>query len=158
MKAITLRQPHAWAVIYAGKDVENRTWTRPHRGLLVIHAGEKFERDADLPRGVRYDEDDIVRSAIIGVVDLVDIKESSRSRWWYEGNFAWILRDARPLAKPIPCKGALGLWDVPVDIARKIAKQLGLSSSDVKAMTARPERGPAPRHVCRESQLSRSAL
>jgi hypothetical protein len=29
VKALTIRQPWAWAVVYAGKDVENRGW-RPH--------------------------------------------------------------------------------------------------------------------------------
>lgn len=26
------------------------------------------------------------------------------------GRFAWILKDVKPLAKPIPAKGSLGLW------------------------------------------------
>ena len=26
MKALSLRQPFAWAVIHGGKDVENRSW------------------------------------------------------------------------------------------------------------------------------------
>lgn len=42
MKALTLKQPWAWAVAHAGKDVENRTWKPPasvigHR--IAIHAG-----------------------------------------------------------------------------------------------------------------------
>lgn len=28
------------------------------------------------------------------------------------GRYAWILTDIKPLATPIPCKGALSLWDV----------------------------------------------
>lgn len=30
-----------------------------------------------------------------------------------EGRYAWLLRDVRMLATPIPCRGALGLWDPP---------------------------------------------
>ena len=33
------------------------------------------------------------------------------------GRFAWLLADMRPLATLIPCRGALGLWTVPDDVA-----------------------------------------
>ena len=26
MKALTIKQPWAWAIIHAGKDIENRDW------------------------------------------------------------------------------------------------------------------------------------
>lgn len=32
------------------------------------------------------------------------------------GRYAWFLEDIRPLPEPIECKGALSLWDVPVNI------------------------------------------
>jgi hypothetical protein len=35
------------------------------------------------------------------------------------GRFAWLLEDMKPFVKPVPAKGALGLWEwergVPVD-------------------------------------------
>ena len=36
------------------------------------------------------------------------------------GRFAWLLGDIRPLASPIPCKGALGLWNVPNEILSQL--------------------------------------
>lgn len=39
------------------------------------------------------------------------------------GRWAWLLADVQALAEPIPCRGALGLWDVPVDIEACIAQQ-----------------------------------
>jgi hypothetical protein len=40
MRALTVRQPWAWAIPHAGKDVENRTWTnRFVTGTIAIHAG-----------------------------------------------------------------------------------------------------------------------
>ena len=33
VKALTIRQPWAWATIYGGKDLENRRWRRP--GLWI---------------------------------------------------------------------------------------------------------------------------
>ena len=41
MKAISIQQPWAWAIIHAGMDVENRTWNTHYRGLLAIHAPAK---------------------------------------------------------------------------------------------------------------------
>lgn len=38
MKAITVRQPWAWAIIHAGKDIENRSWKTKTRGRVAIHA------------------------------------------------------------------------------------------------------------------------
>jgi len=54
MKAISLWQPWAWAILHAGKDVENRTWPTHHRGPLLLHVAkrrtstEEAERFVDL--------------------------------------------------------------------------------------------------------------
>jgi hypothetical protein len=47
VNALIIRQPWAWAVVYAGKDVENRTWQTSYRGPLLIHAAKD-----DDPAGV----------------------------------------------------------------------------------------------------------
>lgn len=93
MKAITVRQPWAWAIIHGGKDVENRTrnLAGSYRGPLAIHAGARWsDRGAESPlvrRAVwdfygtespldepfRSSESPRVFGAIIGVVDLVDV-------------------------------------------------------------------------------------
>ena len=52
MKALTIRQPWAWAIIFDGKDVENRSWNTSYRGDLAIHAGVAYRADAWLPRGI----------------------------------------------------------------------------------------------------------
>ena len=39
MKCLTICQPWAWAIVAAGKDVENRTRPTRYRGPLLIHAG-----------------------------------------------------------------------------------------------------------------------
>ena len=38
MKCLSLRQPWAWAVVHAGKSVENRRWNTNFRGEFLIHA------------------------------------------------------------------------------------------------------------------------
>lgn len=43
--ALSVRQPWAWAIISGGKTIENRSWTTPYRGPLLIHAGKAFDPD-----------------------------------------------------------------------------------------------------------------
>ncbi|RCJ19276.1 hypothetical protein A6770_31970 [Nostoc minutum NIES-26] len=40
MKALSVRQPWAWAIIYASKDIENRGWPIYYRGDILIHAAK----------------------------------------------------------------------------------------------------------------------
>lgn len=49
MRAITVRQPWAWAIIHGGKDVENRSRNiaGSYRGLVAIHAGLAIDEDYD---------------------------------------------------------------------------------------------------------------
>lgn len=110
MKAITIKQPWAWAIVFADKDVENRSWSTNYRGPLLIHAGAKYRADASLPKGRQAPpRDELDFSAILGVVDLVDVVAGSRSPW-FTGQYGFVLENPRALSKPIPCKGKLGLW------------------------------------------------
>ena len=49
MKALSVRQPWAWAIAAAGKDVENRTWRTDYRGLIAIHASARPDDSWQLP-------------------------------------------------------------------------------------------------------------
>jgi hypothetical protein len=42
MRALTVRQPWAWAIFH-GKPVENRSWATKYRGDLLIHARKQFD-------------------------------------------------------------------------------------------------------------------
>src|SRR5438876_81719 len=67
VKAISIQQPWAWAIVHAGKDIENRTWTTTHRGELAIHA-TRLQEGYQLPRGVEAPPaDDMALGAVIGV-------------------------------------------------------------------------------------------
>lgn len=113
MKVLTVRQPWAWAILYAGKDIENRSWSTSFRGPLAIHSSMKAggPDSWSMPRGVRRPtEDDLSLGAILGVVDVVNVVEASRSKW-FGGPYGWVLRNPRPLSRPIRTKGKLGLWN-----------------------------------------------
>lgn len=49
-RSLTVKQPYAWAICYAGKDVENRTWPVPKTVelpfRLMIHAGASRRMDS----------------------------------------------------------------------------------------------------------------
>jgi hypothetical protein len=124
VKALTIKQPWAWAIIHAGKDMENRSWLTRYRGELAIHAGARMHDYTKMPRGVRAPEDDeLVFSAIIGIVEVVDSVEKSRSKW-FMGPCGLVFRNARSLEKPVPCTGKLGLWNVPPEIERRLRRRL----------------------------------
>lgn len=54
MKALTVRQPWAWAIIHGGKDVENRTRHTKHRGQLYIHAGLGYSSEAETDHAMQH--------------------------------------------------------------------------------------------------------
>jgi hypothetical protein len=124
MKVLTVKQPWAWAIIHGGKDIENRGWRTLYKGPLAIHAGARMHTFTEMPPRTAAVPDDLVFSAIVGVVDLVDVVEASRSKW-FGGQFGWVLRNARPLARPIPCAGRLGLWSLSRAQLRRVTDQLG---------------------------------
>lgn len=113
--ALSIRQPWAWAIIHAGKDVENREWNRApsYRGPLLIHAAKTIEPD-DWFYVERLSDTTppyaatIERGGIIGVVDLVDAVWESDSPWYF-GKLGLVLANPRPLPFT-PCKGMLGLF------------------------------------------------
>lgn len=115
MLALTVRQPWAWAIIHAGKDVENRTWPTEHRGPLAIHAGQQLDASGAgfLKRLDFYPcDDELLRGAVIGIVDVVDCVRNHDSPWADDGQYHWVLHNPRPLPEPIPYRGMQGLFTV----------------------------------------------
>ena len=113
MKAISINQPWAWAILHAGKDIENRDWPTKYRGDVLIHAGLKFDAS-----GLRFVEDQIgrkvapeerPRGGVFGIVEIVDCVTESQSPWFF-GKYGFVLRNPR-LIEPRRCKGALGFFE-----------------------------------------------
>jgi hypothetical protein len=124
MRALTIRQPWAWAIAFAGKNVENRDWTTAYRGELAIHAGLGLDPLEYFPRGVqRPTSDELARGAFIALADLIDIREHVRSKWFF-GRYGWILDNIRPLRNPVPSRGQLRLWAPTAEQIRRIRQQL----------------------------------
>ena len=128
MRALTIRQPWAWAIFNAGKDIENRGYRpwqdRDHTETIAIHAASRKDNLELLPRGLnRPKPEELATGAIIGVVDVVNVVDHHRSRW-FTGPWGWVLRNPRALRRPVPCTGARRLWEVPPRVARAIRRQL----------------------------------
>ena len=123
IRGLTLIRPWAWAVAYAGKDVENRTWEPPRAmvgGFLAIHAGKKWDEDA--AQGMRFDlgidvpeEEDHPSGVIVAVARLAGVQHEAFGNQWFCGPVGWQLRDVVRI-EPVPCKGAQGLWTLPHDV------------------------------------------
>jgi len=130
MKALTIKQPWVHSILHEGKDIENRSWQRHFRGWIALHASAQPSREAVFPRGHRFpDLNELDYSAVCGVARVADIVTKSRSKWFWRPadgsiNYGWVLTGVRKLEKPIPCKGALGLWELPPKVVRQIQRQL----------------------------------
>ena len=102
VKALTMRQPWAWAAVYGGKDVENRRQRTAYRGPLLIHAGQNADPGPEASARLLWTmaDPDVfgqpraawqARGAIIGVVFLADVLTDSPSRWATAGRYHWVL-------------------------------------------------------------------
>ena len=140
MLAVSIRQPWAWAVMYAGKDVENRTEgaaKRMRRGIgqrVLIHASKTmFAEDYDcivalmrsrnLGEPPKMDDLDAGAGCVIGsavIVGIIDPAVGHKSPW-YKGRSGLVLADPKPCA-PMPLKGQLGLYDSGIATVRHIRR------------------------------------
>jgi len=117
MKALSIRQPWAWAILHAGKDVENRTWQTFYRGPLLVHAPKGFDMPGKkwmLSQGIAV-PGNLTRGGIVGRVRLVDCVTSLASPW-FQGPFGFVL-EAPEEIQFYNCVGRLGLFDAPLQEA-----------------------------------------
>ena len=113
--ALSIRQPWAWAIVYGGKDIENRDWATRFRGPVAIHAAkgvrkQEYADAASFIAAVTGRVPDVVdRGGIIGVAEIADCISESDSPWFF-GRYGFVLKNVRPVTF-IPVKGALGFFD-----------------------------------------------
>lgn len=120
--ALSVRQPWAWAIIHAGKDVENRnSKILCHRGVklreIAIHASKgmtrnEYESACNFMRGLGVEcpaPDKLHRGCIIGSVKCGGVTDRHFSEWFF-GPYAITL--LKPVAcEPIPATGQLGFFE-----------------------------------------------
>lgn len=117
IRALSVRQPWAWLIVNGYKDVENRSWSTKHRGPLLIHAGlsdanlnEETLRAYEQQYGVKLPLPNAYElGGIVGLVDVVDCKPRTNSKWHVRGQTGWVLAYPKRLSFR-PCKGAVSLF------------------------------------------------
>jgi len=140
MRAITVRQPWAWAIMHGGKDVENRSRNiaGKYLGPIAITAALQVDPQAWLPNYTLQDSTHLAhftpRGVVLGVVDLTDVHamwadddgrcDRCESPWAQRSPYHLTLANPRPLPRPIPVRGRLGLWTLPDDIAAQVEEAL----------------------------------
>lgn len=126
MKALSVRQPWAWAIICGGKDIENRSWQAVSHGLdkqgrFAVHAAKgmaqkEYDHASFFMAGLGVicpAAADLERGGIIGTVELVKVVKESKSRWFF-GPRGLVLRNPKP-CKFVPCNGQLGFFEFEPD-------------------------------------------
>lgn len=133
VKVLTIKQPWCWLILDGLKDVENRSWSTDYRGVLYLHAGQRFDYGSfdfifglgeplfnrmvnkfaldfsqDYYTPTIRDKSDFGK--ILGCVDLFDCVQGSGSKWASEGSYHWLFRNPS-LIEPVECRGNLGLWN-----------------------------------------------
>jgi len=119
MKALSFKQPWAWAV-FNGKDVDNRKWRTNFTGRIYVHSSLNFDMDGwnwiaenenrlcvQLPHFA--DIEYFPRGVILGEVDIVGCVDNHTSYWFF-GKYGLLLQNPKVYENPIPCKGMLGFF------------------------------------------------
>jgi hypothetical protein len=144
VKALSGRQPWWWAILHAGKRIENRVWNTSYRGPILLHAAKGCTRSeyedaldwiqetfgvaevAQYPALAEMQRGGIVgRALIIGVIPPSGMPpplwprdwKGLDLRWHMEEQYGFVLADVEPLPF-VPFKGSLGLFEVPDEALR----------------------------------------
>ncbi len=129
MRALSIRAPWWWAILKAGKDIENRDWKTNFRGRVLIHAGKWYKDievmdDLFIIQRILKLNDPVKDHAkllkpfggcIVGSVEIVDCVEESDSPWFF-GKYGFVLKNPISFSQPIFYRGSLGLFEVPDSI------------------------------------------
>ena len=127
MKALSVRAPWWLAILDGGKDIENRYWYTNQRGRIALHAGKWFN-EAEIMHdlitiqkilGLEEPSNEMLKlfkpfgGCIVGTVEIVDCVTESPSPWFF-GKYGFVLSKPVALPSPIPYKGQLGFFEVPL--------------------------------------------
>lgn len=145
IKGLSLWRPWPWAILHAGKRVENRSWSPPKSMIgqyLALHSAQKWDEEgrewieAETNFAVVPPKEDHPAGVIVGVARLVTAVHENdlggelpdNQRGWFCGPWGWILDDVVAI-EPVPCKGAQGLWALPDDVLTLVRERYAKASA-----------------------------
>ena len=132
-------------VVRGEKRFETRSWYTDFRGTLAIHASKGFPLwaqsllldDGPFREALNCPPDALHRGTILGTVCLKACRTTEMTLSagalsdqeiafgdWHKGRYAWEFEKPVWLQIPIPVKGMLGLWTVPMAIEIQVNQQL----------------------------------
>jgi len=123
VKAFTVYQPYAYAIVAGLKGYETRPRRTHIRGRVAVHAAKGNPQfvtlavDMALPETMK-----LHYGAVLGTVEIVDcvpvealigtLSERERVLGDYTpGRFAWVLKNPVMFDRPIPARGFQGWWN-----------------------------------------------
>ncbi|GAA2770455.1 hypothetical protein GCM10019017_10500 [Streptomyces showdoensis] len=130
MRALTVRQPYADAIVHGTKRCENRSRSvsAMHLGTtILIHAAKAPHNSKVTAADLELAHAPDVRGAIIGTAVLDSCHQADPAGccapWGMVSFWHWTLRDIRPLPRPVPTDGLLGLWVPPAAVLHDVQAQ-----------------------------------
>lgn len=123
MKAFTVYQPYAFAIVSGLKHYETRKKRTSIRGRVAVHAAKGTPRFVTMALDMALPEHMTLHyGAVIGTVEIVDcvqveeirdsLTERERALGDYSpGRFAWVLQNPELFEHPIPARGNQGWWN-----------------------------------------------
>lgn len=123
VKALTLWQPFAQAIVQGFKKYETRSWSTKYRGKLAIHSSLKSLSGDYQALAEKYGMKDLQFGKVLLICDLEDcilmtpefINTQSKTELdfgdWKAGRYAWKLSNIQILTDPVSISGHQGLWN-----------------------------------------------
>jgi len=120
LPVLSIKQPWAWLILNAGKDIENRSWPTHFTGRFFIHTGKTFDNISPvelrhLLHGEAYEDlcaswNKLLTGGIVGVSTIIDCVNYHPSKW-FAGDWGFVLKDSMPVDF-VPLRGKLGFFNV----------------------------------------------
>ncbi len=127
-RALTIHQPHAWAIMAGIKPYENRGWASSYRGRLWIHSSISRQQGLHYP-GMPAEPK---LGAILGCVEMVDCLPIPQVDHPYAtGPWCHHYINPRMLDRPIKCKGKQGYWHISREDLADAEGQLAGDAGDL---------------------------
>jgi len=125
MKALSIKQPWATAILVGQKTIETRTWFTKYRGPLLIVSSKKPDKvifEKLKKQGMDFSADGtLIYGSAIATANLIDCRKMTKADEdeamcdIYPNAYSWVLTDIKRI-KPFPVKGQLGIYEVDYEI------------------------------------------
>ena len=145
MKCLSICQPFAELIVQGKKTIELRKWNTKFRGEFLVHAAKNVLTE-DCKR-LKISPEEIVTGAIIGKVNLVDVKKYESDKELNKdkkkhhlvsnntkNKYGFILENPKKLRVPIEYMGKLNFFEFHPDEIKNNEVKLDLFEEEHRYM------------------------